>query len=332
MENSIAFAPTCSVVVCTRNRPEVLNRCLEALAQVAYPQFEVLVVDNAPEDSRAQAAAQRWGVGYLVEPVAGLSRARNAGARACSSEIVAFTDDDAVPDREWLSMLAAEFRDPGVTVVTGRILSLFGCSGGYTGDFGPTRISLDRTNPLWFEMACFGGIGDGGNMAFRRRAFDAWSGFDERLGRGTFLSDGEEHRAFAHLIERGCKAVYTPEAVVCHPIPETWEERRAQYLRSLSDLVGFALFLFLVTRHKWKVSRYVIEAALGTTRTWRFQAGKLPPTPVARWRRLLAYLTGLWHCLRACLRTGQRRPDALSATITRKSARTEAGILSVAGK
>jgi cellulose synthase/poly-beta-1,6-N-acetylglucosamine synthase-like glycosyltransferase len=66
----------------------------------------------------------RWGVRYVVEPLVGLSRARNRGARACDSEIVAFLDDDALPEPEWLSGLLREFEDPLVMAVTGRILPL----------------------------------------------------------------------------------------------------------------------------------------------------------------------------------------------------------------
>ena len=50
-------------------------------------------------------------------------------------------------------------------------------------DCGDERRAVDRQEPAWFEMANFGGVGDGGNMAFRRRAFDIWPGFHERLGR-----------------------------------------------------------------------------------------------------------------------------------------------------
>src|SRR5437016_5283605 len=102
VECAVETALSCSVVVCTRNRPDHLNRCLEALSSVSYPRFDALVVDNAPADSRAKEVAERWGARYVVEPIVGLSRARNLGARTCSSDIVAFTDDDAVVDPEWV--------------------------------------------------------------------------------------------------------------------------------------------------------------------------------------------------------------------------------------
>jgi GT2 family glycosyltransferase len=316
--HGFAGTPSCTVVVCTRSRPRELERCLAALARQVYTCFDVLVVDNAPPDSSARAVAQRWGARYLVEPVRGLSRARNTGARACSSEIVAFTDDDAVAEPGWLYGLIDEFQDPNVSVVTGRILAFARSAGIYAADIGPERISLDWRHPLWFEMACFGGIGNGGNMAFRRSLFDVWNGFDERLGRGALLSDGEEHRAFAELIERGCTITYAPAAVVRHPIPEP-EDQRTQSLRSIADLSGFTIFLFLVTRQQWKVAKYALQALVGTTRAWRWR----PATPVRRraprWRVLQACVAGVLRGLFVCggaafrlNRRGQSVPNAPS--------------------
>ena len=71
------------MVICTRNRPEDLSQCLEAVKRWNYPRFEVLVVDYAPADERARGVAGRWGARYTVEPVVGLSRARNRVARNC---------------------------------------------------------------------------------------------------------------------------------------------------------------------------------------------------------------------------------------------------------
>jgi len=138
----------------------------------------VLVVDNAPRDFRAQEAAARRRARYLLEPVPGLSRARNQGARACDTELVAYLDDDAVPEPNWLSALAREFADSKVMAVTGQVVALeqatktqrlFAHIAG--AEFGGAeRLAFDLETPDWFERANFGGIGMGMNMAFRRQA------------------------------------------------------------------------------------------------------------------------------------------------------------------
>ena len=126
LTDSVDVVPSCTIVICTRNRPRELDRCLAAVKHISYPDFDVLVVDNAPEDDRTREVADRWGVRYLAEPVAGLSRARNRGALVCDSDFVAYLDDDAVPTAKWLRALAREFRDPRVMAVTGRTLELNG--------------------------------------------------------------------------------------------------------------------------------------------------------------------------------------------------------------
>jgi len=79
--NAGMFTPSCSVLICTRNRPDELNRCLEGVSRLLHPRFDVLVVDNAPAGQRTREVSGRWGIRYIVEPVVGLSRARNRGAR-----------------------------------------------------------------------------------------------------------------------------------------------------------------------------------------------------------------------------------------------------------
>ena len=67
-ENPERFEPTCSVVICTHDRPNELEHCLEAVSRLRYRRFVVLVVDNASTDSQASQVAARWGARYLVEP------------------------------------------------------------------------------------------------------------------------------------------------------------------------------------------------------------------------------------------------------------------------
>ena len=310
-----ACLPSCTVVICTRNRPTHLDRCLKAVVRLVYSYFEVLVVDNAPRDVGTREVAAQWGVRYIIEPVPGLSRARNRGARACGTEIVAYLDDDELPDPEWLSALACEFKDPKVMAVTGRILPLRIeteaerlCasidSAHASGGEEPQVVNCQSA--AWFERASFGGVGNGGNMAFRRCAFSIWRGFDERLGRGTILSGGEEHYAFFSLIDSGYHVVYTPRAVVRHPYPCTMEELRARHLKAFAASAGYMTFLFFEEpRYQLAIIRYIVEWLLGTRRTWRPQVPGSRPRLVPRWRALLALLSGPWLYARSWLK--QRR-------------------------
>src|SRR5262245_39368182 len=113
--------PSCSVIVCTRNRAEHLKQCLQGIRNLCYPNVDVIVVDNASDNDEARPIADAWSGRYIREPVIGLSRSRNRGARYSEAEIVAFIDDDAVPNPDWLCNLIEEFSDPNVMAVTGLI-------------------------------------------------------------------------------------------------------------------------------------------------------------------------------------------------------------------
>jgi glycosyltransferase involved in cell wall biosynthesis len=296
--NSLAFAPSCTVVICTRDRPKLLDRCIAALLRVDYPGFEILVVDNAPTRDETKEIAGRWGVRRVVEPVPGLSRARNRGARACSTEIVAFIDDDAVVEPDWLTALAREFSDPLVMAATGIVIPLKVeteaeklCA--WADGCGPQqRRVVDRRTPQWFELASFGGLGDGMNMAFRRRAFDLWPGFHERLGRGAVVCGDEEHHAFLSMIGLGYRVAHTPQAVVRHPFPSTMRELRSRELRSLASTMGYVTLLFVEEpRHRRALIRYVAEALGGKPRVWRGQVQRRSRL-VPWWRMLFARASG----------------------------------------
>ena len=191
--------PPVSVVVCTRDRPAEILRCLDALELLEYPDFEIVVVNNAPPDdstARAIAAHDFARVRYVVAPRPGLSRARNFGVTQARSEIVAFTDDDVTVDRMWLEALVRGFaRAPEVGCVTGlvpaleletRAQALFDRKMISASRFEPRLYDLARSRPSdpLFPFAA-GEFGTGANFAIRRRAFDAIGGFDVHLGAGT---------------------------------------------------------------------------------------------------------------------------------------------------
>ena len=100
--------PRVSVIVCTYNGARTLKGCLSGLAGLAYPNFEVIVVNDGSTDDCA-AIAGAFSCRLITTPNRGLSSARNTGLEAASGEIVAYIDDDAFPDPHWLQYLVATF-------------------------------------------------------------------------------------------------------------------------------------------------------------------------------------------------------------------------------
>jgi glycosyltransferase involved in cell wall biosynthesis len=215
---------TVSVVICTRDRPDALARCLASLQAQSRRPDQVVVVDNASRDDRTRQVALAAGAGYVREDRPGLDIARNAGAHAAAGEIVAYTDDDVTLHPRWLARIAAAFDAPDIMAVTGLVLpaeletaaqQLFerhwGFGRGFRRlDFGSAYFARHRAHgcPTWE-------IGAGANMAFRREAFDRIGLFDERLDVGAAGCSGDSEYWY-RVLAGGWRCRYEPSAVVFH--------------------------------------------------------------------------------------------------------------------
>ena len=213
-----------SVVICTRDRPGELARCLASLpAQTRVPD-QVVVVDNASSDGRTHEVVVKAEAIYVREERSGLDFARNAGVRAASGHIIVYTDDDVRLHPRWLERMVNAFDDDRIMAVTGMVLpaeleteaqmffeEYWSFGRGYRPTvFDRDFFKLDQTVgcPVWE-------IGAGASMAFRRAIFDRVGLFDERLDVGQAGCSGDSefwHRVLTH----GWQCRYEPGAVVFH--------------------------------------------------------------------------------------------------------------------
>jgi len=299
MQTVPQVSPSVTVVVCTRDRPDRLADCLLALRKQSYPCFDILVVDNASSRPVAK-ICESFDAASVRAPNPGLTRARNVGARVARGEIIAYVDDDAIVEPGWLEALVAEFRDPAVGAVSGRIryMKSIDESRAISGEDAPgerprPRGRFDLKCVNWFTTASFGGVGDGGNMAFRRKIFAAGTSFDERLGRGRTVDSGDEHMLFASLIARGHAIVHNPEAVVRHPGPATPEMRSARRWPDLRSSISYLAFVWSVfPQHRAEILAF-IGRALAKRMTFAWISGSATAWfsgPCAILAGVLAYL------------------------------------------
>ena len=214
--------PIAIVAVCTCDRPEDLRRCLDALMQLPDDGQEYLVIDNCPATEASRELVKNYPrVRYVREDdVAGESAARNRALREAKHEFVAFTDDDAVPDRNWLRSLLRNFSDPRVMCVTGLLMPL----------------ELETEAQEWFERytphgrgferLIFDGVhcnplvvspvGVSASIALRKSSINFIGLFDEALGPGTPTVNGEDCELFARILCAGYRMVYEPRALSGH--------------------------------------------------------------------------------------------------------------------
>ncbi len=237
-------APSLTVAVCTRDRPELLERCVSALIRMrdtnARVPVELMVVDNAPPSERTARLVSRLElVRYVCERRAGLDFARNRALAESQTEYLAFIDDDAVVDDEWLPAfvrLAAAHPDAGA--FTGLVLPLeleseaqilFERSGGFGRGFLPIHFRGSTLRGNAYYPAGAGIFGAGCNMVFRRDVLEALGGFDEALDTGAPLPGGGDLDIFYRVVRSGRPLIYEPSLLVHHQHRRELDKLRHQY-------------------------------------------------------------------------------------------------------
>lgn len=254
-------APRCSVVVCSRDRPEELRRCLSSLLIQDYPDYAVWVVDNAPASGVTRIVVDsfdaKMDIHYVAEPRPGLSRARNAALRCTlDGDLVAWLDDDEVADHMWLTELMRAFAGrPEVLAASGVVVPAeldtqaqiwFEQFGGHSKGrgFAADLFSLatrSRQSPL-YPLPPFG---VGANMAFRTEALRRLGGFDEALGAGTPSQGSEDTKIFTDVLLTGGAVAYWPSAVTRHFHRRDLDGLRRQMRGYGSGLTAFYTALVL---------------------------------------------------------------------------------------
>jgi GT2 family glycosyltransferase len=248
-----------SVVICTRNRTQALEQCLNALLQSSDTNFELVVVDNAPDDDSTQKMVQQFAqVRYVHEPRKGLDIARNTGARNAACELIAYTDDDVTVDVDWIKIMKSCFKDLKTMCVTGLVIplelqteaqyrfeKLWGFNKGYvplTFDQVYFEKHKDTGVPVW-------DIGAGANMAFRKTLFEKIGYFDERLGAGA-SGCSEDSELWYRALAEGYQCNYFPHLFVYHQHRASKEELDKQIFYYMRGHVASLLIQHQKYKHK----------------------------------------------------------------------------------
>ena len=198
--------PKVSVVVCSYNGAKTLDRCLESLQRLEYPDYEVILVDDGSKDQTQQIATRHPWVVNIRQENSGLSVARNVGGRAASGEVVAYTDSDCMADPEWLYFMVGTLLSGDFAGVGGPNLSppaenwIQACVAAAPG--GPNHVLLSDVIAEHIP---------GCNMAFYKWAFEKVGGFDPE-----YRKAGDDVDFCWRLQQEGQIIGFSPAAVVWH--------------------------------------------------------------------------------------------------------------------
>jgi glycosyltransferase involved in cell wall biosynthesis len=289
------------VVPTTFDRVDLLQRCVASLVAQDYPLFDVVVVDNRPEDSPGRRELwARLSVDARVSVVAqerrGSSAARNRGVEVARGEIVAFTDDDVEVESGWLRALGGRFAvEPGTDCVTGLVLPReletpaqiwFEHSGSkLESRYRLTHFVTDggawRGRPLGglrrgrFQVTARrdgepdetffvyrGKFGMAANIAFRVNAFRALGGFDDALGAGIPSGGGEELQLLSRLVFAGGTIAFDPATAIYHTHRSDYEDLRGRMFGYGSGYTAMLVSLLGTDRrHLVGLCWYALQAA-----------------------------------------------------------------------
>lgn len=224
-----------SVIICTYNRSDSLRRTLEHISKMNVPdrlKLELLLVDNNSKDDTREVVENfienSWlNCRYIYEKKQGLSHARNSGISEAKGEIIVFTDDDVIVDKNWICMIHEAFNNNNdVACIGGRILPVW-----------------ETPCPKWLggellNILALCDLGDetkilsepkvwGANLSFKSSIIRKYGFFNTKIGhKGGKLYGGEETKYLQTLIDAGEKIIYFPGALVYHCVSKSRLEKK----------------------------------------------------------------------------------------------------------
>lgn len=311
-----------SVIIPNYNGRRFLDTCLGALLRQTYAEelIEVILVDDASTDDSVAYVRERYPRVKIVELVhnSGLAAGCNAGARAAAGDLLVMLNNDTEPEAGWLAALVdvAEAH-PRVGAVASKMLlfdrrdTLHNAGDVMGADGIPRNRGVWEVDRGQFDARTevFGGCG--GGVAYRRDAWEATGGFDERLF--MYLEDVDLAWRLQLL---GWQARFAPAARLYHHLSATGGGTLASYYTGRNTMWVIAKNMPgpLIRRHfgriigaQWRVTRDALAA-------WRGVAAR------ARLRGQVAGLLGLPRVLtwrQAVQQTRQVSIDVLDAMLLR---------------
>lgn len=225
--------PHVSIIVCTYNRVVYLKKCLDSLQKLNYPNCEIIVVNGPSTDETDEVLSDYCDIKVLKQPkLNGLSVARNIGIEASSGEIIAFIDDDAVADANWLTCLVEEYKDETIGGVGGLVygseMTHIQFDNGVIDKCAiPTAIRNNNVSSKKNEFPILMGT----NCSFRKDVLLSLGGFD-----AYFKYYHDESDLCVRILKKGFKIIYSRHAFVVHDMAEG-HNRKSPYDLNWSEIM-----------------------------------------------------------------------------------------------
>lgn len=295
-------APSLTVLICTYNRAALLESTLAALTACdppAHCAVEIVIVDNNSSDETrkvVQTAARTspWPIHYMLESRQGKSYALNTGLTLASGAILALTDDDVLPARDWVCRIVDQFRThPDVVFVFGKVLPRWEAAPppemlttAARDIWGPLALIDYGDAPVHYDAATFGArrLPIGANLAIRREDVERVGGWRTDLGKvDNSLIAGEDHELCVRLYRAGrYVGIYDPLVLVHHFVPVSrlrrsyfrrWFYWHGRTMARMSGAIYHELDLESIP-YVCGVPRFIYREVLQQAMRWLRRAGR----------------------------------------------------------
>ncbi|MFQ5964186.1 MAG: glycosyltransferase [Candidatus Scalinduaceae bacterium] len=247
------YEPKVSIIVAAYNAEKTIKRCIDALLDMNYPDFDIIVVDNNSKDGTAKIVREYVrkysSVTYLFEAKKGWPAARNAAIRYAETDFVANIDADCFATQEWLKNLIAGFTSDDIGCIVGKTIV----------EPGQTLAQQYFSSPKAFNIEHHIGVNPyvpwgGGNNVFLRKVFLEAGGYnDEEFTSGA---DAEFHARMEKMT--GYKTVYQERALIYHVARGSLREFFAIQVKYAHDGYKRSRMLPEIRpRYSWYISKKV---------------------------------------------------------------------------
>ena len=250
-----------SVLLCTLNRPVLIKNCIESFLSQTYKEFEIIVVDQSPDDETEKSCKEYNDdrIKYHHVDFTGLSRARNYGLKYCKGEYICLGDDDAEYSRDYFQK-AVEFLNKMATdcILCGRIFYIDNRDKEafvYSKYKDEQQLNADDMLQIAPSPA----------LIFPAGILKEIKGFDTKFGVGARYGSGEETDVVLRMFKKGIKAYYLRDMTVYHG--KAGEDGSQDLKKVYKYYVGLGAFL---KKHLWYEKNMALlpKAARATIGAW----------------------------------------------------------------
>jgi GT2 family glycosyltransferase len=287
-----------TIIVITRNRPQMVEKCLEHIHAQSCSASEIIVVDSSNDTKTKELIEQRFPAVcylYLTNGKNKMQVSRNLGIKHSHSDIIAFLDDDSMPDPDWAGEIVRAYVDDSIGGVGGLVLEPHGPleepqNGRHIGAVLPNgeRVTNYHLNPgRVIEVDLVRGC----NMSFRRSLFSHLGEFDPAYTGSNAFEAGDY---CLRVRNAGYKILFNPGAKVLHlsakreDVPRELTDPRSQFFQARNWTLWVGKNLTFRPEH---LSHLWIKE---TYRVFQKHQGTLPKKILITGSNIIGKIVGTW--------------------------------------